>query len=53
MGPCRLWNSNLQGKSSRAHLEAKTSRVYGKKALPKADPEARENPCCLILGVRV
>ena len=30
MGPCRLWNSNLQGKSSRAHLEAKTSRVYGK-----------------------
>ena len=51
MGPCRLQNSNLQRKSSCAYLEAKTSQIYGKKALPKADFKVRENLYRLILGI--
>ena len=38
IGPCRLYLL-LQRKSSRAHLEAKTSRVYRKNAMPKANPK--------------
>ena len=46
----------LQGKSSRAHLEAKTLRMYRKstlpktnpKADPKASPKARENLYLII-----
>ena len=47
----------LQGKSSRAHLKAKTLRVYRKsillKANPKAGPKARENLYLITLSPRV
>ena len=47
----------LQGKSSRAHLEAKTLQVYRKSALlkanPKAGPKVRENLYLVILPPRV